>query len=353
MSLEEVEGVAGAPWERPLAGALDRLVVHSELLEGNPLGDPARRPLYVYRSPGVEPESAQRVPSVYLIQGYSGQVDMWLGRAAFESTLVERLDEMFAAGECPDAVVVFVDAWTSLGGSQFLNSSSTGQYLDYLCDEIVPFVDARYPTLGAREHRGIAGKSSGGYGAMVVPMLRPDVFGALASHAGDALFECCYLRDFPVIARRLRDDFDGSFEVLRRRLAEEPSFNWSRYGEAISLYAYACAYTPDPQRPGEALLPFDTATGRLNQEVWERWLALDPVRMAEPYADALRSMRRIYLDAGKQDEFFLDLGAQAFAAELTRLGIEHTLELFEGTHGGISYRYPGAVRELVLALGER
>ncbi|HEY3726568.1 MAG TPA: alpha/beta hydrolase-fold protein [Solirubrobacteraceae bacterium] len=353
MSLVEVEGVAGAPWDRQLAGSLDRLVVQSELLEGNPLGDPARRPLYVYRSPGVEPGSPESVPSVYLIQGYSGQVDMWLGRAAFEPTIVERLDEMFAGGECPDAVVVFVDAWTSLGGSQFLNSSSTGRYLDYLCDEVVPFVDSRYPTLGGREHRGIAGKSSGGYGAMVVPMLRPDVFGGLASHAGDALFECCYQRDFPVIARRLRDDFDGSYDVLRQRMAEEPTFNWSRYGEAISIYAYACAYTPDPQRPGEALLPFDTATGRLNEEVWERWLALDPVRMAEPHADALRSMRRIYLDAGKQDEFFLDLGAQAFAAELTRLGIDHTLELFEGAHGGISYRYPGAVRELVLALGNR
>ena len=71
--------------------------------------------------------------------------------------------------------------------------------------------------------------------------------------------------------------------------------------------------------------------------------------MAEPYADALRSMRRIYLDAGRQDEFFLDLGAQAFSDELTRLDIPHTLELFDGKHGGISYRYPGAIRQLVLA----
>jgi hypothetical protein len=350
MTLVQVEGPAGAPWDRPLAGRFDSLVVESELLAGNPLGDPARRPLYVYSSPGIDAGAGQRVPAVYLIQGYSGQVDMWLGRTAFEPTIVERLDAMFAGGDCPDAVVVFVDAWTSLGGSQFLNSSSTGRYMDYLCDEVVPFVDERYPTLDRREHRGIAGKSSGGYGAMVVPMLRPDVFGALASHAGDALFECCYLRDFPVIARRLRDDFDGSFDVLRQRLAQEPSFDWSHYGEAISLYAYACAYSPDPDRPGAALLPFDPATGRLNEDIWERWLALDPVRMAEPNADALRTMRRIYLDAGKQDEFFLDLGAQAFSAELTRLGIEHTLELFEGTHGGISYRYPGAVRELVLAL---
>jgi len=350
MSLVEVEGPPGPPWECPLAGALDRLVVDSELLQDNPLGDPTRRPLYVYRPPGVQPGDGRSLPSVYVIQGYSGQVDMWLARTAFESTFVERLDSMFAAGECPDAVIVLVDAWTSLGGAQFLNSSSTGRYLDHLCDEIVPFVDSRYPTLADRDHRGISGKSSGGYGAMVVPMLRPDVFGAFASHAGDALFECCYQRDFPVIARTLRDNFDGSYEVLRRRLAQEPNFDWSRYGDAISMYAYACAYTPDPERPGEALLPFDVHTGRLRPQIWERWLALDPVRMAEPHAEALRSMRRIYLDAGRQDEFFLDLGAQAFAGELSRLGISHTLELFEGKHGGIGYRYPRAIRELVKAL---
>jgi dienelactone hydrolase len=72
--------------------------------------------------------------------------------------------------------------------------------------------------------------------------------------------------------------------------------------------------------------------------------------MAAGHADALRSMRRIYLDAGKSDEWFLDLGAQAFAAELSKLGVDHTLELFEGKHGGIAYRYPRAIRELILAL---
>jgi hypothetical protein len=72
--------------------------------------------------------------------------------------------------------------------------------------------------------------------------------------------------------------------------------------------------------------------------------------MAASHADALRSMRRIYLDAGREDEYWLDLGAQAFAAELEKLGVDHTLELFEARHGGITYRYPGALRELALAL---
>lgn len=351
MSLTELEGPPGPPWDRPLAGRLDRLVVHSPLLEHNPLGDPARRPLYVYSSPGVASGAVAEVPSVYVIQGYTGQVDMWLGRSAFEPNPVERIDAMFAAGDCADAVIVFVDAWTSLGGSQFLNSSSTGRYLDHLCDEIVPFVDSRWPTAATRDRRGIAGKSSGGYGAMVVPMLRPDSFGALASHAGDALFEVCYLRDFPEIVRLLRDEFDGDYERLMQTALAQPAFDFGRYGTAVSTYAYACAYTPDPERPGRPLLPFDPRTGRIVDEVWARWLEHDPVRMAASRADALRSMRRIYLDAGRRDEFFLDLGALAFAAELERLGIEHTLELFDGRHGGISYRYPGAIRELVTALG--
>ncbi|HLJ03289.1 MAG TPA: alpha/beta hydrolase-fold protein [Solirubrobacteraceae bacterium] len=347
MPLQEIAGPPGAPWNRSLAGRLDLLTVESELLADNPLGDPARRPLYVYSSPGA---GDARVPTVYVIQGFTGQADMWLSRTAFESTLVERLDAMFAGGRCPDAIVVMVDAWTSRGGSQFLNSPSTGRYLDYLCDEVVPFVDSRYPTLADRDHRGLAGKSSGGYGAMVVPMLRPDVFGALASHAGDALFECSYAREFPEVARTLRDHFEGSYEVFFQRLDEAPSFDYSRFGPPFEMYGYACVYSPDPERPGEALLPFETETGRLVPEVWERWLEHDPVRMAPRHADALRTMRRVYLDAGKSDEYYLDLGATAFAAELTKLGIDHTLELFAGRHGGIGYRYPGAIAELVRSL---
>ena len=350
MALRQVEGAAGAPWQRPLSGAVDTLVVESDLLAGNPLGDPARRPLFVYRSPGVLAGTATGVPTVYLIQGFTGQLDDWFSHNAMEPTSITRIDAMFAAGDCPDAVVVFVDAWTSLGGSQFLNSTAIGRYMDYLCDEVVPFVDARYPTSADRDHRGIAGKSSGGYGAMVVPMLRPDTFGALASHAGDALFEAAYLPEFPQAARQLRDYFDGSFERLLTYVRENGYFEFHKAGAAFSLYAYAAAYSPDPHNPAVPQIPIEISTGRLIDDVWARWLELDPVRMAPRHADALRSMRRIYLDAGTSDEWFLDLGAQAFSEELTKLGAEHTLELFQGTHSGFSHRYPGAVRELVAAL---
>jgi enterochelin esterase-like enzyme len=344
-----VQTPAPTSWSRPLAGSLDVLSVHSELLEGNPLGDPAVRPLYVYQPPGVRANPGLRLPSIYLLQGFGGRLEEWLELGDPGATTVERLDAMFAADASAAAVVVFVDAWTSRGGSQFLNSTGTGRYLDYICDEVVPFVDYRYPTLAAREHRGLSGKSSGGYGAIVISMLRPDLFGALASHAGDALFECSYQPLFPAAARMLREDFLGEWDVFEHRM-EAPDFNWRDSAVLFAAYGTACAYTPDPDRPGKALIPFDSETGKPLDDIWGQWLSLDPVRMAERYVDALRSMRRIYLDAGRRDEFFLDLGAQALSNELSRLGVEHTLELFDGKHDGVDDRIPAAIVDLAEAL---
>jgi len=345
VSLTEVEGGTGPPWKQEIAGTFEQLVVESEVLAGNPLGDPARRPLYVYLPPGYG-DSGRRYPVIYVIQGYTGQIDMWLGRSPFEPNMIERVDDLFSGVGVRRAIVVFVDAWTSLGGSQFINSVATGRYMDYLCDEVVPFIDERYATAGDRDKRALSGKSSGGYGAMVVSMLRPDVFGAFASHAGDALFEVCCLPEFREVVRTLRDHFEGSYDVFFERFQEMERFDYKTFGTPLEIYAYAAAYSPDESRPGKALLPFEPDTGRLIPDVWERWLAWDPVRLAPQHLEALKSMRLIYLDAGNRDEPYLDLGAQAFSNELTKGGVEHSFELFDGGHMGIAYRYPPALKAL-------
>ena len=250
------------------------------------------------------------------------------------------------ASTCPlYSLVVFADAWTSYGGSQFLDSPGVGNYHTYLCDEVVPFVDERYRTLADRAHRGIAGKSSGGYGAMVTPMLRPDLFGGLATHAGDALFECCYQLDFPEVARELRDHYDGSYDRFWDDFRSRPAL--SRKHDAALLNAYAMAACYSANEDGSVDLPFDEATGKLRPDVWERWLAWDPVRMAPGYADALRSLTAVYIDAGKRDEYYLDLGAEGFRRALEQIGVTDVFfELFDGTHSAIEYRYPIALRYL-------
>ena len=145
------------PWSAELAGRIDEHVITSELLRGNPLGDPHERPLWVYTPPGYDDEPVRRYPSVYVIQGYTGHLAMWRNRSPFRQPFTETADAMFARGEAPPAVVVYVDAWTAYGGSQFVDSRGTGRYHSYLCDEVVPWVDARYRTLrrpGAPGDRG-------------------------------------------------------------------------------------------------------------------------------------------------------------------------------------------------------
>src|SRR5215468_10173721 len=154
------------PWSTELTGTLYDDVIDSELLRGNPLGDPHERPLLVYVPPGYDDEPGRRYPSVYVIQGYTGQVVMWRNRTAFRQPFTETADAVFASGQAPLAIVVYVDAWTAYGGSQFVDSPGTGQYHSYLCEEIVPWVDARYRTEAAAAKRAIMGKSSGGFGAM-------------------------------------------------------------------------------------------------------------------------------------------------------------------------------------------
>lgn len=332
------------PWSRPLEGRLDEAEIDSALLRDNALGDPSRRPVWVYVPPGYD-ASAARLPSIYVIQGLTGQLDMWRNRMAFRPNPIELTDALFARGGAPPCVIVFVDCWTSFGGSQFLDSPGTGRYLSYLCDEVVPWVDARYRTLPDRAHRGIAGKSSGGYGAMVVPMLRPDVFGGLATHAGDALFDVCYLPDFRRTVRALRDEYGGSYDRFWEDFRSRPALMKDSDMDLVNTWCMAACYSADPD--GTVRLPFDARTGAMNDEVWQRWLARDPVRMVPQHAEALRSMRAIYVDAGRRDEYFLDLGATAFRDALAEAGITDVFfELFDATHRAIEYRYPLAMRYL-------
>jgi hypothetical protein len=333
------------PWSGALAGRLEERVIDSAALRGNPLGDPHERPVWVYLPPGYDEDPQARFPTVYVIQGYTGHVAMWRNRTPFRQPFPETADAVFAAG-APPCVVVFVDAWTSYGGSQYVDSPGTGNYHTYLCRDVVRFVDSQYRTIADPASRAITGKSSGGFGAMITPMLRPDVFGALATHAGDALYELCYTPEFGHAVRALRE-YDGDPGRWWSDFTARTAFTKPADDVLLGLYGVAACFSADPD--GTPVLPFDTSTGVLREDVWARWLALDPVRMAPSHAEALRSLRAIWIDAGTADEYFLDMGAAAFRAQLAALGVPDErvhFELFPAGHGGIDHRYPLALEWL-------
>ncbi|WP_103353582.1 alpha/beta hydrolase family protein [Amycolatopsis sp. CA-128772] len=326
------------PWDGDLAGRLDRHTVTSTLLRGNPLGDPHERPLWVYVPPGYD-DGDERYPAVYVIQGYTGHLTMWANRTPFRQPFVETADAVFAGG-APGCVVVYVDAWTAYGGSQFVDSPGTGRYHSYLCDEIVPWVDERYRTLTAPASRAIAGKSSGGFGAMITPMLRPDLFGALATHAGDSLYELCYVPDFGKAVRALRE-YDQDIQAWWADFRSRPAFTKPEDASLLMLLGVSACFSA--REDGTPELPFDPLTGALRPQVWQRWLDWDPVRMVARHAEAVRSLHAVWIDAGTSDEWFLDLGAEAFRAEAVAAGLPEDrvhFELFDAGHGGIDYRYP-------------
>jgi S-formylglutathione hydrolase FrmB len=328
------------PWSADLSGRLDEHLFESELLRRNPLGDPWQRPLWVYVPPGYDDDPDRRYPSLYILQGYLGHLEMWRNRTPFHKTLIETVDEQFASGAAPPAIVVYVDAWTRYGGSQFVDSPGTGQYHSYLCDEIVPWVDRHYRTLAQRDHRGIAGKSSGGYGAMITPMLRPDLFGGLASHAGDALFEYTCLAKFLRCLRCLRA-YDGDIERWWKEFAERGVLARPQDRSLLILYGVSACFSA--REDGTPEIPFDADSGALLPHVWQRWLDADPVRMAPRHAGALRSMRAIWVDAGSADEHYLDLGAHAFRQALGQAGVAGEaihFEFFPGGHADADHRLP-------------
>jgi enterochelin esterase family protein len=317
--------------------------ITSQVLRDNPLGDPHMRRVPVYLPPGYD-DGDTRYPVVYLLTGFTGRGTFLLNDSAFEEDVQERMDRLIATNQIQPLIIVMPDCFTRYGGSQYLNSSATGRYQDHLIDELVPFIDQGYRTRAEPGYRAIAGKSSGGYGALVQAMRRPDLFGAVACHSGDMYFEYCYKPDFvKFLNAAARNEIDSA-ETLRDFLtAFTPKMHPKppAFFDVIHIAAMSACYSPNPASPCGFDLPFEFHTGLLRPDVWQRWLEHDPITLLEDnrHVDALRRLKLIYLDCGQQDEYALHFGARIFSQRLTELDIPHVYDEFAGGHRQIQFRY--------------
>ena len=323
---------------------LHELELDAPALRGNPLGDPSLRPLYVLLPPGRG--DGEGLPAVYFLHGFTGSARGWLNVSAFSPNVPERIEAQWAAGALPPFAAVFVDGFTGVGGTQWINAAAVGRYQDYLADDVTAFVEARLGCLARPEARAVVGKSSGGYGALCLGRDRPEVFAHLGCHAGDAGFEWCYGPDLPRAAAGLLGSADAAawLEALKARAratrlagADHP---------VLAVVAMAAHYSPDPAAPLGAALPFSLPDGRLLPEVWARWLEHDPARFVPRALGAYRRLASIFVDCGTRDEFNLRWGARQVVAALRAggVGVEH--QEFDDGHMGINYRYDASLRYL-------
>lgn len=322
----------------------------SKLLRGNPMGDPHVRRLPVWVPPGYDAKRAEPYPVVFLLAGWSGRGARYLDdTGAFTPSLPDRLDAAVRDGTLKPTIVVFPDAATKLGASQYVNSISNGPYMDYVCDELVDFVDAQYHTHRSRDFRGTIGHSSGGFGALVIGMLRPDRFSAIGSSAGDGWYEWLYFKPIPAMIAVL-ERAGGVGPFIEKFLAHpNPRDCLSRDEVETMMNLSMCAcYAPNPNVPVlKGDLYFDPHTGELVPSVWKKFLDWDPVLMVDKHAEALKKLRWIHLQAGTDDEFALHLAHRQLAKRLVAHGIDHVIDEYPGKHGGHHWRMAERIRRMV------
>lgn len=334
--------------ETNLDGSVDVLEVESQVLKDNPLDDPAIRDLHVYRPPGYQ-ESDRSYPVLFILSGFSSSSKKYLSHSTFAPAIHHQYEQVLSKEQGQPALLVFPDCKTSLGGSQYMNSPAVGAYRDYLTKEIVRKVDDKYRTRAHARHRGVFGKSSGGYGALRLAMKNPEIFGVIGCHSGDMYFTYCYLPDLPDAAESIRQA--GSKEEW---LEEYMSTDFKRGSDFMTwnIIAMSACYSPDPKEPGAYDLPVDIETGKLREGVWERWLDEDPVEMVKTLGGRLRELEYLFFDCGSHDEHHLQVGARVLHQRLNQQNIDHEYEEFDGGHRGTNARYPVFLRKLTEAFPE-
>ncbi len=329
-------------------GRIEYLTIESDALRGNRLGDLHTRQLAVYLPPNYDESPERRYPVLVMLSSHGRTNHYYLGWNQWDETMQQRLDRLISTGEMPPVIVVLPDCWTRLGGSQFLDSS-IGNYATHLVEEIIPAVDANFHTLAHRNHRGVFGHSSGGYGALIHAMRNPHVFGAVAARAADAYWEYTALPALAKLPGQLEKW--GGFQAFIEQIPEIRPKGGS-FWQAIHTVMQCMAYAPNPDAPLGFDSPVDLETGALLPGVWERWLQYDPVRMIEQadYQAALRQMRVIFLEVGAYDEYQLQTGARIIHRRLEALNIAHHYEEFPDGHSSTSYRYDVSLPILAKAL---
>jgi len=316
--------------EKQTQGTVITLRHESAILKNNPPGDKHIRDVIVYLPPDYD--ESKKFPVVYCLTGFTGRGKMLLNDSAFTPNLAERMDKLISAEIIKPMIIVMPDCFTHYGGSQYINSSATGNYEDYLTQEIVPFVDENFRTINDKNSRAVMGKSSGGYGALIIAMRHADLFGLACSTSGDCYFEYAYLPDFPKAFRAIKGNPHKLIEKFRDEEAKKGKDDFS----GLNIIGMSACYSPNGT---DFDLPFDLETGEIRADIWTKWLEHDPTRLVEKSVENLKSLKLLYIDAGIRDEFYLDLGAKILCERLKDFDVPHIHEEFDDGHMQINYRY--------------
>lgn len=292
-------------------GTVQRIQVHGKGLEGNLEGDSPDRDVAVYLPPSYGTLGNRRYPVVYLLHGFTDNVDNWWGVKPHFVNVPAVMDQALAAG-VREMIVVMPDAFTRYQGSMYSNSVTTGDWESYIAKELVAYIDTHYRTIARPEGRGLSGHSMGGYGAIRIGMKHPEVFSSLY-----LLSPCC------MAVGNVRPNPQAEAIHDPAEVAKADFFT-------KAMLASAAAWSPNPKNPPLFLdLPFKD--GEVQPRIVAKWQANAPLSMIDQYIPNLRQYKAIGMDAGRKDQ---PIGSTVEVLDkiLNDYGIRHVYESYEGDH---------------------
>ena len=298
------------------AGTVEKIKVHGSSLEGNLEGDPAERDVFVYLPPSYASQPSRRYPVMYFLHGYGSTADAYWKLM----TVPDTANKLMNAGTVHEFILVLPDAHTVYDGSMYSNSPTTGNWEGYVTHDLVAYIDSHYRTIAGRESRGLVGHSMGGYGTFRLAMKYPEVYSSIY-----AMSSCCLMNN-PGAGR------GGATAPAKQAPAATPDGRGGqgRGGFANALSAQAAAWAPNPMNPPK-FFDLPAADGVVLPEISAKWIANSPLVMVDQYVPNLKKYSSIRMDVGDQDP--LAGTNKQMDGSLTRLGIVHTFEVYEGTHG--------------------
>jgi S-formylglutathione hydrolase FrmB len=319
----------------------------SGALRDNPLGDPFVRKLHCIVPDDLK--DGESIPVLWYLSGYAGVSRGMLSHDPWQEGLEERMIRLRAEGKIGKMIVALPDCFTKYGGSQTISSSAHGDYETYLLRELRELLEDKFAVSG----HAMAGKSSGGYGALIHAMRNPGMFQAIACHSGDLGFRLAHTAELPVLMNAIQEH--GSVEALVEAFDAATKKKTGRWIAPLSVLAYAAAYSPDPSKALGIALPFDLETGQIDEAVFQRWLQWDPVEMIdiEAHQSALKQLRLLFVDCGSRDEYHLQWGARGFRKKLEGYEVPHEYEEFPDGHRSTSYRLDVSIPKIYAAMSAK
>ena len=314
------------------AGTLNVHTIESRAVANNMLGDPAERRVDVYIPHGHD---GSGLPLLVDLAGFTSGGPAHTNWKNFGENLPERLDRLIHEGTMKPCVVAIPDCFTRLGGNQYVNSLAMGNWDDFLRQEMIPLVERTYGC-GGEGRRGLFGKSSGGYGAMMHALMHPDFWAGAACHSGDMGFELMFAADFAHTLRRIAKH-GGTIESFIDAWASAVKVDGSDL-HALMILAMGATYDPDPDAFLGIRLPVTMDTCERIPERWAEWMKWDPLSLVPTHGEGLKRMRALFIDCGDIDQYNLVYGARRMNKALAAIGVDHVYEEFNDTHSSIDYR---------------